>query len=107
MTAIEFVQWLKYWLELGDLKQLSEEEVNIIKDNIEVVLANETKKPVATSSDAAAKRAEEMRKALQELINSGKHMTTSAHKKIEVGMGMPKPLPDLEADFISKMYKKF
>lgn len=42
MTPENFVYWLQGMLEIGDVKKLNKEQVNIIKDHIKLVLTKVT-----------------------------------------------------------------
>jgi len=42
MTPENFVYWLQGMLEIGDIKKLNKEQVNIIKDHIKLVLTKVT-----------------------------------------------------------------
>lgn len=44
MTPENFIYWLQGYIEIGDPKQMSSEQIEIIKDHIALVLKKETPK---------------------------------------------------------------
>jgi len=54
MTPENFVYWLNGLLEIGEVKELNEKQVQIIKDHIKLVLKKETPSYTATTTQAGS-----------------------------------------------------